>query len=73
MNKVEKARKSLIEHALNEIRNIPSYSNYYIHIYSVIVKLGLQRKAKIERLFKNAEWHNLDYKDVLFDRIKIFD
>lgn len=53
MSGVEQARKSLIEHALNEIRNIPHYSNFKLSTYYVIAKLGLQHKTKAERLFES--------------------
>jgi len=31
MSQVEQARKSLLENALNEVRNTPPYSNFYLH------------------------------------------
>ncbi len=72
MNDVEQARKSLIENALNEIRNIPHYSNFYLQTYYVIAKLGLQLKAKVEGLFDTRDWNNFECRDAMVERIKIF-
>ena len=72
MSNIEEARKNFIEHALNEIRNIPQFSNFYLHTYYVIAKLGLQRKAKVEEIFETADWNNVKCRDVLFERIKSF-
>ncbi len=72
MSSVEQARKSLIEHALNEIRNIPRYSNFKRRTYYVIAKLGEQRKAKVEELFETADWNNIKCRDAIFERIRSF-
>ncbi len=70
MSSAELARKSLIEHALNEIRNIPLYSNFKRSTYYVIAKLGLQRKANVEELFETADWNNIKCRDDIFERLK---
>ncbi len=72
MSSAEQARKSLIEHALNEIRNIPIYGNFKRGTYYVIAKLGLQRKAKAEELFETADWNNIKCRDAIVERIKRF-
>ena len=72
MSQVEQARKTLIEIAVNEIRNIPSYSNFYLDNYYVIAKLGLQRKAKVEGFFETADWNNIQCRNAMIERIKSF-
>ena len=72
MSQIEQARKSLIEIALNEIRDIPQHSNFYLSTYYVVAKLGLQREAKAEGLFDTADWNNVDCRDAIFERIKGF-
>ena len=72
MSSAEQARKSLIEHALNEIHNIPKYGNFKRGVYYVIAKLGLQRKAKVEELFDIADWNIIKYRDAILERIKRF-
>jgi len=72
MNQVKQAREDLIEDALDEISNIPAYSNFYINTYYVIAKLGLQRKAKVEKLFEDADWNDVKFRDELLERIKHF-
>ncbi|MCP6719481.1 MAG: hypothetical protein KJI71_04635 [Patescibacteria group bacterium] len=72
MSSAELARKSLIEHALDEIRNIPKYGNFKRGTYYAIAKLGLQRKAKVEDLFETADWNNIKRRDAIFERIEHF-
>jgi hypothetical protein len=72
MSSAEHARRSLIEHALNEIRSISPYSNFKRSTYYVIAKLGLQRKAKVEDLFETADWNDNDCRDAIVERIKNF-
>ncbi|MCP6719477.1 MAG: hypothetical protein KJI71_04615 [Patescibacteria group bacterium] len=72
MSSAEQARKSLIEHALNEILSIPCYSNFYLHTYYVIAKLGLQRKAKVEKLFETMDWNDYKNRNIIIERIKNF-
>jgi len=72
MSSVGQARKRLIEHALNEIRDIPNYSNFFTHTYYVIAKLGLQHKAKAEKIFETTDWNNLECRDAIYERIKYF-
>ena len=52
MSHNEQARKDFIEDALNEIRSIPRYGNFYLRYFYVIAKLGLQIKAKAEKFSK---------------------
>lgn len=57
-NEVKKARTSLIQQALNEIYNVPDYTNFSSNSFYVIAKLGLQIKAKCEGLFTNDNQAN---------------
>ncbi len=72
MRSAEQARKSLIEHALDEICDIPQYGNFRRSTYYVIAKLGLQRKAKVEELFETADWDNNKCRDDIIERLKHF-
>ncbi len=47
--KIEQARNLLVQLALDEICS-EDFGNFYRHVYYVIAKLGLQRKAE-EDLF----------------------
>ncbi len=58
MGNIEEARKDFIEHTLNEIRSTSRYSNFFLHAYFVIAKLGLQHKAKVEDLFETVDWND---------------
>jgi len=71
-NKVKQARWSLIQHALDEIYNVPDYSNFYSNTFCVIAKFGLQLKAKEERLFGTGDWHNPECRDELIEKVKVF-
>ena len=71
-DKVKQARWSLIQHALDEICNVPEYSNFRSNTFCVIAKLGLQLKAKEEELFETGDWHNLDGRDNLTEKIRDF-
>ena len=72
MSKVEQIRKEFVEQLFNEVCNVPSYSNFYSNTFNVIAKLGLQLKAKEERLFETGDWEDLDSRDELLERIKNF-
>lgn len=72
MSQAERVRKNLIDHVLNDIRNIPNDSNYRSDVYYVIAKLGLQRKAKQEKLFEIGDWDKIECRDAIFERVKDF-
>ena len=72
MSQAELARKSLVDQVLNKIRTIPSYSTFHSNTFCVIAGLGLQRKAKEEGLFENADWDNLECNDAISKRIERF-
>ena len=71
-DKVKQARWSLIQHALDEICNVPEYSNFYSNTFCVIAKIGLQLKAKEEKLFETGDWHNPKFRDELKEKVKAF-
>lgn len=71
-DEVKRARWSFIQHAFDEICNVPSYSNLYSNKYRVIANLGLQLKAKEEDLFDSEDWYNLKCKDELLEKVKAF-
>ena len=70
--KVQQARRSLIQHALDKIRNVPEYSNFRSNSFCVIANLGLQLKAKEEKLFETGDWHNPKYYGELIEKVKAF-
>ena len=72
MGKVEQIRKEFVEQLFNEICNVPSYSSFYSNSFNVVAKLGLQLKAKEERLFENGDWEDLGNRDELLKKIKNF-
>ena len=71
-DKVQQARCSLIQHALDEICNVPDYSNFYSNTFCVITKFGLQLKAKEEKIFETGDWHNPECRDDLIDKVSNF-
>ena len=71
-DKFLQARWSLIQHALDEICNVPEYNNFRSNTFCVIAKIGLQLKAKEERLFEIGDWHNPECKDDLIQKIRDF-
>ena len=70
--RVQQARNSLIQHAFNQICNVPSYSNFRSHTFYVIANLGLQLKAKEEDLFDDEDWYNLECRNELIEKVKKF-
>ena len=70
--KIEQAREMLVQQALDDVRATPDFSDFYLHAYYVIAKLGLLLKAKEENLFAFEEWSNPECKDELMKKIKKF-
>ena len=70
--KIEQARKILIRQALDDICDVPGFSNFYLHAHYVIAKLGLLLKAREECLFIPEEWSNSECKDDLIKKIEEF-
>ena len=64
---VKQARYSLIQCAFDKICNVPGYSNFRRNTFCVIVHLGLQLKAKENKLFNGDEWDNPECKDELLE------
>ncbi len=71
-DEVQRARWSLIQHAFDEICNVPRYSNFRSHTFYVIAKLGLQMKAREEKLFDTDDWHDPKCRDELIEKVKAF-
>lgn len=70
--KIEQARNLLVQLALDDICSEDNFNDFYRHVYYVIAKLGLQRKAKEERLFSTDDWSNPQDKDYLIKKLRIF-
>ncbi len=70
--KIEQARKLLFQLALDEICSEDEFSDFYRHVYYVIAKLGLQRKATEEDLFNKGDWSNPQCKDDLIKELEEF-
>lgn len=69
---VKQARWSLIQHAFDEICNVPSYSNFRRNCFHVIAKLGLQLKAREEKLFDTDDSHDPECRDELTKKMREF-
>ena len=70
--KIEQARKMLVQQALDDVCATPDFSDFYLHAYYVIAKLGLQLKAKEENLFAGEEWIISECKNELIKKIGKF-
>ena len=70
--KIDQARELLIQQALDDISVVPDYSDFYLHYYYVIAKLGLQLKAREEGLFASEKWAIPECKDELMREIEKF-
>ncbi|HEC37712.1 hypothetical protein LCGC14_2277680 [marine sediment metagenome] len=68
----ELKRAQFTQEILDDIRNVPNYCSFYSHVFSRIAALGLQMKAKKERLFENEDWSDLENRDVLMRKIEEF-
>ncbi|MFW9882375.1 MAG: hypothetical protein ACFFG0_55645 [Candidatus Thorarchaeota archaeon] len=71
-SKIEQARRELIQQALDEIYNVPDYSNLYTNAFCVIAKFGLQLKAREEKLFEGGDWDDPQDQDELLKKIEEF-
>ena len=58
------------EHKL--MKALVNYSDFYLHCYYVIAKLGLQLKAREEDLFASEKWSIPECKDGLMKEIEKF-
>ncbi len=65
-------RREFIQHIFDKIRNVPKYSSFCSHTFYVIASLGLQLKAKEERLFEDEDWNNLECREELLKIILEF-
>lgn len=68
----ELKRAQFTKEIIDSIRNAPKYCSFYSHTFNKIAALGLQMKAKRERLFEDEDWSNIENRDVLMRKIKKF-
>ena len=68
----EQAREFLIQHALNEIREVTDFNRFHTDVFCVIANYGFQMEAKEDELFSGDEWSNPACKDVLIKRVEQF-
>ncbi len=54
------------------ICNVPDYNTFYNNTFCVIANLGLQLKAKEEKLFDAEDWSNPQCRDILIERTRKF-
>lgn len=71
-DEVKQARWSLIQQAFNEICHVPNYSNFRSNTFFVIAKLGLQLKAREEKLFDTDDWYDPECREELTNKIREF-
>ena len=69
---LEEKRKSFHAHLIKELRNTPPSDNFYLRVFSTIVKIGLQRKAKEIKLFEDEEWNNIENREELLKKVRNF-
>ncbi len=68
----ELKRAQFTQEILDSIRNAPAYCSFYSHVFSRIAALGLQMKAKRERLFEDEDWYSIENRQVLMRKIEKF-
>ncbi len=68
----ERKRAQFTQEIIDSIRNVPRYCSFYSHTFNKIAALGLQMKAKSERLFDDEDWSNPTNKDKLMKKIEKF-
>ena len=69
---MEQKRRSSIEEIVEKIRNVPRYSTFYLNTFNVIASIGLQLKAKQEKLFEGEDWNNPECQDDLIRKVEGF-
>lgn len=70
--KIEQARNLMVQLALDDICSVENFSEFYLHAYYVIAKLGLQRKTKDENLFNKGDWSNPRCRNYLMKKLENF-
>lgn len=70
--KINQARNLLVQLALDDICSVENFSDFFLHAYYVIAKLGLQQIAKKEHFFEGKEWSNPHCKDYLIKILETF-
>lgn len=70
--KIKRIRREYVETIIEDIINIPTYSNFYSHAYCKLMHLGLRLKAEEENLFDKEEWSNSKNRDEMIKKIERF-
>ena len=70
--KYVEARKMMVQDAIDEITNVPNFSDFYQQSFYQIAKFGLQLDAKREKLFSSDNWSDPLCKDELIEKIRKF-
>ncbi|MFX0077280.1 MAG: hypothetical protein ACFE96_17705 [Candidatus Hermodarchaeota archaeon] len=70
---VLKARRIMVQHAYDEICAEKDINRFYIHTYSTLSKLGLNRAAQEEGFLTSKEdWSNPEHRGELLRNVKNF-
>ncbi len=69
MNNAEETKQEFIEDIFNEVCNVSEYSSFYLNTLNILAKLGLQNKAKEERLFETGDLTNEGQRDERINRV----
>ncbi len=68
----ELKRAQFTQEILDDICNAPGYCSFYSFVSNRMAALGLQHKAKKEKLFENEDWSNRNNKEKLMKKIEKF-
>ncbi len=70
--KYVEARKMMVQDAIDEITNVPNFSDFYQRSFYQIAKFGLQLKAREEKLFASDNWSDPQCNDELIENVSKF-
>lgn len=65
-------RKEFVQHILDKIRNVPKYKTFYTHTFYIFASIGLQLKAKEEKLYEHEGWNDFGCREELLNIILTF-
>ena len=69
---LHKKREEFIREMFEEILDVPDYSDLKSNTFNVIARLGLQLKAKEEKLLEDNDWSNPECRNNIIEKIKEF-
>ncbi|MBY8990068.1 MAG: hypothetical protein KGD58_04870 [Candidatus Lokiarchaeota archaeon] len=69
---MELKRKESINCLVQELRNVPPSADLYLKAHYIIAKIGLQRRAKEERLFEDEDWADPKLREDLILKVERF-